>query len=58
MNESFVVSIQENDEIDWYNLSFLNVYLMNVKTRFEDLNWDESSLRWLCERWKDWIKTQ
>ena len=37
-NEPFVVPIQENDEIGRYNLQFLDAYLVNVKTRFEDLN--------------------
>lgn len=47
-NEQFVVLIQEDDEIDRYNILFLNVYLVNVKMRFEDLNWDES-------RWMNWV---
>ncbi len=54
-NEQFVVLIQEDDEIDRYNMLFLNAYLVNVKTRFKDLNWDESrskrrSLSWRRRR--------
>ncbi len=37
-NEQFVVPIQEDDEIGRYNMLFLDAYLVNVKTRFEDLN--------------------
>ena len=37
-NEPFIIFIQEDDEINQYNLRFLNAYLVNVKTRFENLN--------------------
>ena len=36
-NEPFVVPIQEDDEIGRYNMRFLDAYLMDAKTRFEDL---------------------
>ncbi len=38
INEQFVVFIQEDDEINKYNMLFLNAYLVNMKMRFEDLN--------------------
>ena len=38
-NEPFVVPIQENDEVGQYDLHFLDAYLVDVKTRFEDLNY-------------------
>jgi len=37
-NEPFVVPTREDDEIGRYNLHFLDAYLVDVKTRFKDLN--------------------
>ena len=37
-DEPFVVPARENDEIGRYHLQFLDAYLVDVKTRFEDLN--------------------
>ncbi len=37
-NEQFIILIQEDDEINRYNMLFLNAYLVNVKTRFKNLN--------------------
>ena len=45
-NEPFIVPIQENDEIGRYNLHFLDAYLVDVKTRFEDLNGDKTLPCW------------
>ena len=39
-NELFTVLTQEVNEIDWDNLHFLDTYLVDVKTRLEDLIWD------------------
>ncbi len=37
-NEPFLVPIQEDDEVGRYNLRFLDAYLVDVETRFEDLS--------------------
>ena len=37
-NEPFVVPVQESDEVGRYHLRFLDAFLLDVKTRFEDLN--------------------
>ena len=37
-NEPFVVPVQETDEVGRYHLLFLEAFLIDVKTRFEDLN--------------------
>jgi len=37
-NKLFIVPTREEDEIGRYNLHFLDAYLIDVKTRFEDLN--------------------
>ncbi len=37
-NEPFVVPIKD-DEIDRYNMRYLDAYLVDAKTRFEDLIW-------------------
>ena len=37
-NEPFVVAVQESDEIGRYHLRFLDAFLVDVKTRFEELN--------------------
>ena len=37
-NEPFIVPVQETDEIGRYHLHFLDAFLIDVKTRFEDLN--------------------
>lgn len=37
-NKPFVVPTREDDEIGRYNLHFLDAYLVDVKTRFKDLN--------------------
>ena len=37
-NEPFVVPVQETDEVGRYHLGFLDAFLIDVKTRFEDLN--------------------
>ncbi len=51
-NEQFVVPIQEDDEIGRYNMLFLDAYLVDVKTRFEDLNWDESRSKRRSSSWR------
>ncbi len=51
-NEQFVVLIQEDDEINRYNMLFWNAYLVNVKTRFEDLNWDKSRSKRRSSSWR------
>ena len=37
-NEPFVVPVQDTDEVGRYYLQFLDAYLVDVKTRFEDLS--------------------
>jgi len=37
-NKPFIIPSQENNKIGRYTLHFLDAYLMDVKTRFEDLN--------------------
>ena len=37
-NEPFVIPVQENDEVGQYHLRFLDAFLLDVQTRFEDLN--------------------
>ena len=37
-NEPFVVPVQETDKISRYHLRFLDAFLIDIKTMFEDLN--------------------
>ncbi len=37
-NKPFIIPTREEDEISRYNLHFLDAYLIDIKTRFEDLN--------------------
>ena len=36
-NEPLLIPVQETDEVGRYNLGFLDAFLLDVKTRFEDL---------------------
>ncbi len=38
VSEPFIIPTREDDEIGRYNLHFLDAYLVDVKTRFEDMN--------------------
>lgn len=46
-NEPFLVPVQEDDEVGRYNLGFLDVYLVDTETRFENLNLDELNLHFV-----------
>ena len=38
VNKLFIILTREEDKISRYKLYFLDAYLIDIKTRFEDLN--------------------